>query len=248
MSKLLELAALAEAGIPLREAKRMVELEHDMHTLTLSVAETFGGPVAKTLRRQAEVVAQLAAANRSLEVAFATPKATARLMLWLPPGGFVFGQLMGLNPIPVLMHNLVAQLSLIVGLALQIAGVLWSRSILKRGRPKLTDAGLVFDLMAIGLRAGLSPLVVQRKLRTLVDINETDQAELTRLELMSRRTGAPLENLLLAQAETTRLNTAAAAETQVAALAIKLMIPLGVVILPAFVLMSVVPVVISILV
>ena len=248
MSKLLELAALAEAGISLREARRMVELDLEMHQLTLTVAESFGGPVAKTLRRQAEVVAQMQAANRSLEVAFATPKATSRLMLWLPPGGFLFGQLVGLNPIPTIMHNLVAQLSVVIGLGLQIAGVLWSRSILKRGRPKLTDSGLIFDLMAIGLRAGLSPLVVRRKLGTLVDINASDQAELDRLELLSRRTGAPLENLLLAQAETTRLNTAAAAEAQVAAIAIKLMIPLGVVILPAFVLMSVVPVVISILV
>ena len=248
MSKLLEMAALAEAGIGLREAKRMVELDHEMHNLTLSVAETFGGPVAKTLRRQAEVVAQMAAANRSLEVAFATPKATSRLMLFLPPGGFLFGQLIGLNPVPVIMHNPVAQLSLIVGVALQIAGVFWSRSILKRGRPKLTDSGLVFDLVAIGLRAGLSPLIVQRKLSALVAITEADSAELFRLEQMSRRTGAPLENLLLAKAETTRLNAAAAAEAEVAALAVKLMIPLGVVILPAFVLMSVVPIVISILV
>jgi len=248
VSKLLELAALAEAGISLREAQKLVPLDNEMHQTTLVVAQTFGGPIAKTLKRQAEVVAQVAASNRTLEVAYATPKATAKLMLWLPPGGFLFGQLIGLNPVPVILHNFVAQLSLIVGLALQVIGVLWSRRILRRGRPVLTDSGLVFDLVAIGLRAGISPLLVRRKLATLVPIGEADSAQLDRLESLSRRTGAPLENLLLAQAETARLDAAAQAEAQVAALAIKLMIPLGVVILPAFVLMSVVPIVISILV
>ncbi|MEN9753507.1 MAG: hypothetical protein RL670_1198 [Actinomycetota bacterium] len=248
MSKLLELAALCEAGIPLRQAQQLVELDTASHRVTIEAAELFGGPVAKTLRRQAEVVGQMQAANRSLEVAFATPKATARLMFWLPPGGFLFGQLIGLNPIPTLLHNLVAQISLILGLALQVVGVLWSRRILKRGRPSITDTGLDFDLMAIGLRAGLSPLLVRRQLSGVVAINETAAAELDRLELLSRRTGAPLENLLNAKAETARLDAAAEAEAKVAALAIKLMIPLGVVILPAFVLMSVVPVFIAILV
>jgi tight adherence protein B len=248
MSKLLELAALAEAGISLREAQKLVQVENLMHHTTLQVAEAFGGPVAKTLKRQAEVVAQVAAANRSLEVAFATPKATAKLMLWLPPGGFLFGQLIGLNPVPVILHNFVAQMSLIIGLALQIIGVLWSGRILRRGRPVLSDSGLIFDLVAIGLRAGISPLLVRRRLIQLIEISEADAAQLDRLESLSRHTGAPLENLLLAQAETARLDAAALAEAQVAAIAIKLMIPLGVVILPAFVLMSVVPIVISILV
>ena len=247
MSQLLELAALTEAGISLRQARQLVPVEHEMHQLTLSVAEVFGGPVARTLRRQAEVVAQMQAAIRSLEVAFATPKATSRLMLWLPPGGFLFGQLIGLNPLPTIVHNVVAQISILLGAFLQIAGILWSRNILKRGRPKLTDTGLTFDLVAIGLRAGLSPLVVTRRLSTLVDINDPDRGQLARLELLSRRTGAPLESLLLAQADNARLNAAAVAEAQVAALAIKLLIPLGVVILPAFVLMSVVPIFISVL-
>jgi tight adherence protein B len=248
VSKLLELAALTEAGLPLRQAQQLVHLDLAEHKVTLSAAELFGGPVAMTLRRQAEVVAQVAAANRSLEVAFATPKATARLMLWLPPGGFLFSQLIGLNPIPTIMHNLIAQISLIVGLALQFIGVYWSRRILKNGRPQIVDTGLVFDLMAIGLRAGLSPLIVRRQLGSLVAISEMDAVNLDRLESLSRRTGAPLEDLLKAQAETARLDAAAAAEAKVAALAIRLMIPLGVVILPAFVLMSVVPVFIAILV
>ena len=107
--------------------------------------------------------------------------------------------------------------------------------------------------MLIGLQAGL-PLQVARERATEIywqfyelEPSPEDQVALNQAAELSRNSGAALSEILLTTADRFRDELSFEISNRIARLGIKLMIPLGVAVLPAFILLSIVPIAISLL-
>lgn len=92
----------------------------------LDVAETSGCPLADVLTR---FCAQLEAeddADAARQTALAGPKATVRLLTWLPVLGLGLGMVLGVDPLGILLGNAVGVAALTTGVVLTVAGRVWS--------------------------------------------------------------------------------------------------------------------------
>lgn len=72
--------------------------------------------------------------NRQIDALLAGPNATAALLAALPIFGLLMGSAIGANPLRVLSATPIGGGALIVGTALTVAGILWTRIIVSRAR------------------------------------------------------------------------------------------------------------------
>lgn len=92
----------------------------------VQVSERSGAPLSGVLTRYAGQLddARDAAADR--ETALAGPRATVRLLTWLPVGGMVLGYLLGGNPLQVLAGTPAGWAAAVAGCGFWLAGRIWS--------------------------------------------------------------------------------------------------------------------------
>jgi tight adherence protein B len=127
---------------------------------------------------------------------------------------------------------------------------------LKRAAQQTALPGFLSELLAVALVGGSS--VRQAKLNvtdvldqypiagiSLSDVQAEDSAPNQAITL-AERAGVSVSEVLRAQAHTERCDAAADQDEAAARLGVKLMLPLGVCVLPAFVLLTVVPMTLSI--
>lgn len=179
------LAALASWGAPahlacaqlLENSSRMRphsrERLHDLQ-LSLRMSESAGAPLATSLERAAEHAEERIDALLGRQSALAAPRATGRILSWLPLLGLGLGVLMGSDPVGVLTGSVLGALTGLLGLGLAFAGRRWTAALVHRAEVESTRAGhtggeqalnaptvdtaLVLELLAAQLRAGLAPL------------------------------------------------------------------------------------------
>ncbi len=213
-----------------------------------AVASEAGAPLAPTLREHAACLRDLADAQRDAAVALAAPRATGRVVLALPAVGVVFGALMGFGTLGVLVGTPLGWACVAAGASLVALARGWTRRLIATAQPTDATPGLECDLMAIAVTGGAS---VDRS-RAMVEraIIRGGFARSDRVDAvldLSRRAGVPAAELLRAEAEEVRRDARASAQHAAAALSVRLMLPLGVCILPAFVVLGVVPLLIAVL-
>jgi tight adherence protein B len=92
----------------------------------LEVAESSGCPLAGLLSRFAAQLEAEEDAEAARQTALAGPKATVRLLSWLPVFGLVLGMALGVEPVGILLDNIMGIATFIAGLLLTVAGRLWS--------------------------------------------------------------------------------------------------------------------------
>lgn len=92
----------------------------------LDVAETSGCPLADLLARFAAQLEAEEDAEAARQTALAGPKATVRLLSWLPVFGLVLGMALGVDPLGILLDNVLGVATLMAGLLLTVAGRVWS--------------------------------------------------------------------------------------------------------------------------
>ncbi len=92
----------------------------------LDVAEASGSPLAAVLARYALRLETELDAIAVRETALAGPKATVRLLSWLPVLGLVLGMIMGVDPLAALFGGPIGWASLLTGAALMVVGRCWS--------------------------------------------------------------------------------------------------------------------------
>ncbi|MGX5680868.1 type II secretion system F family protein [Schumannella luteola] len=213
------------------------------------VASESGAPLAPTLRDYAGSLRALADADRDVEVALASPRATARVVLALPAVGVLFGALMGFGTLEVLFTTPVGWTCVGVGGGLMLAARSWTRRLVASARPRETAPGLHCDLLAIAVGGGSSI----GRASTIADaaaerfgLPGTDARARAAVEL-SRRAGVPVAELLRAEADEARRDARAHAQRAAAALSVRLLVPLGVCVLPAFLVLGVAPLMIAVL-
>jgi tight adherence protein B len=96
----------------------------------LDVAATSGAPLADVLLRFAAQLEGNMDAAAMRETALAGPKATVRLLTWLPVLGLGLGMLMGVDPLSILLGGPIGWCALLAGAGLMAAGRYWSRALI----------------------------------------------------------------------------------------------------------------------
>lgn len=95
------------------------------------VAETSGCPLAEVLTRFAAQLEAESDAEAARQTALAGPKATVRLLTWLPAIGFGLGLLLGIDPVETMLGNPAGLVALAAGLTLTAAGRIWSSRLVR---------------------------------------------------------------------------------------------------------------------
>lgn len=173
-------AQLLENSTRMRPHSR--ERLHDLQ-LSLRMSESAGAPLATSLERAAEHAEERIDALLSRQSALAAPRATGRILSWLPLLGLGLGVLMGSDPVGVLTGSILGALTGMLGLGLAFAGRRWTAALVHRAEVESVrtstgvanaeserekpaspagaapvDTALVLELLAAQLRAGLAPL------------------------------------------------------------------------------------------
>ncbi len=73
---------------------------------------------------------------RATEVELAGIRATILLLSALPAFGFALGLALGANPLDILLHNTIGELSLLVGVGLDLVGLMWTDRLVAGLRPE----------------------------------------------------------------------------------------------------------------
>lgn len=162
-------AQLLENSARMRPHSR--ERLHDLQ-LSLRMSESAGAPLATSLERAAEHAEERIDALLGRQSALAAPRATGRILSWLPLLGLGLGVLMGSDPVGVLTGSILGALTGLLGLGLAFAGRRWTAALVhwaevesevssgvnQTSNMPPVDTALVLELLAAQLRAGLAPL------------------------------------------------------------------------------------------
>ena len=213
-----------------------------------SVATDAGAPLAPSLREYAASLRSLAQAQREAEVALAAPVATARMVMVLPAVGVLFGIALGFNTLGTLFTTPMGWGCLAVGLGLILLASRWNRRLVRAAQPRSAAPGLQFDLMAIAVGGGTS---LDRAMAMVQGATArfglaSDLSVLDAVLDLSRRAGVPAAELLRSEADELRRAASAEAQERAAALSVRLMLPLGLCILPAFMALGVLPLLVTV--
>lgn len=243
-SHIAEAIVAASAGLPPLEAQGWRGL-----AAAWSVATDAGAPLAPSLRDYARSLRSLAQAQRDVDVALAAPVATARMIVALPAIGVLFGMVLGFDTARTLFATPIGWVCLGVGTGLIALALRWNRRLVRAAQPKDAAPGIECDLMAIAVSGGGSLAAA----RLLLDHAATrfalrvDAARIDGVLELSRRAGVPAAELLRSEADETRRSARAAAQEKAATLSVKLMLPLGLCILPAFMVLGVFPLLVAVI-
>ncbi len=209
------------------------------------VATTVGAPLAESLRAIAAALRDTQEARDEVRVALAEPAATARLMSWLPLIGAGLGLALGFDTLAVLATTPAGAAGLVAGVALMAIARRWTGAMVARARASATVPGLGAEVLAIALSAGAS---IERARTLAAESLGPGPAGHQRAVLdLSARAGVPAVELLRASASLERHRARTDARLRAGRLATGLLAPLGVCTLPAFLLLGVAPMLLSVM-
>lgn len=247
---LTKLAGLLKAGVSieksLEEIKEISTKSLGLKYL-LAVAIDSGSAVASEIEYVAELFHSRERALQRIEIAHASPKATARLMLWLPVLILAMAQLLGWGVLDSLTQKPIVSASMVLGAGLLFLSKMVSSSFLKKAKPNESFVG--FYLLGVSLEISGGAHLEQAQLRAeglyLEIFRESPPVgELEIMEEVSKlveQKGARAINLLRKQAKLMQDDALLATEVKIEKLGIRLMLPLGLGVLPAFVFLAIVP-------
>lgn len=213
------------------------------------VAERTGAPLGHTLRAAAEILRDAAETEREAEVALSGPRATARLVSWLPVVGALMAVALGADLLGV-VGSVAGATAVAVGGALLLAGRWWMSALVTRATVRAPHAGLAEELIAVGLAGGASADAAREIARGAIaesGLAPLDERQASRVLRLASAAGAPVNELLTAAARQQRRVARADGRRRATTLGVRLMLPLGVCVLPSFLSLAVAPLVLSLL-
>lgn len=215
-----------------------------------AVAELAGAALAPALRGAAIALRDRAETARDVGTALAGPRATARLTAWLPLVGIGMAYLIGVDVVGALVAEPVGWGIAVAGGGLMFAGRAWSARLVREASRAGPVAGTDHDLMAIALAGGMSAMRAQQTVadaRASIGLTSArvDGDSIDRVLRIAERAGAPAVELLTAGAQQERRRARAEGRTRAELLAVRLLLPVGSCVLPAFVLLGVAPVILA---
>ncbi|MFZ7087078.1 hypothetical protein [Curtobacterium sp. RRHDQ10] len=210
------------------------------------VAERTGAPSAVTLDAVAAALRDRAAAHRAVESALAGPRASGRVVLALPAVGVLFGLLWGGESLRFLLGSIGGWGCLLVAAALVVAARTWTTRLVARATPTGGVPGLALELWAVALSGGSPRSTAEHVVEDALagrPVPPAERALLGETLDLADAVGIPAASLLRSAADDLRRDEAAEHVAEAERLGVRLVLPLGVCLLPAFVLVGIVPVV-----
>ncbi|TQJ31379.1 pilus assembly protein TadB [Microbacterium sp. SLBN-146] len=209
------------------------------------VATSVGAPLSECLRGLAIALRDAHETADEVRIALAEPAGTARLMNGLPLVGVVLGFALGFDVLGVLFRNPLGLASLTAGLALVVAARHWTNRLVTSATTAEQAPGLDAELVAIALSGGVS--IERAHLLVLQHTGASPAAATEEVLALSRSAGVPAVELLRAASTLARHRARVEGRLRAARLSTRLLLPLGVCTLPAFLLLGVVPMLLSVL-
>lgn len=219
------------------------------------LAEVSGAPFAPVLDRIASALRDVEAVARRREVLLTTPRATVSLVSVLPAVAIAAGFFLGFDPLPVFLTPFGLVL-LGSGCCLHLVGLRWIRRLTQRVVSADRVAGLECEMLWVALAGGGAPRGARLQ---LVDAVSASHAEWVTFESLRAgraldvalqaavEAGVPASGMLLEVAAESRAQTQSELEREAERLGVRILLPLASCVLPAFVLLGVVPVVVSLI-
>ncbi|MEY3561687.1 MAG: hypothetical protein RL068_839 [Actinomycetota bacterium] len=238
MSKASRFVALATAGVSLKNARDqsgISETDRSPIAILISDAVSLGAPLSAVGRELIDFEYQLERYSSEVSQANAVPLATRKLMLFLPALGVFVGQLAGFGTVQALIKP-VGVVAILLAAVLIWVGVRWSNRMMQPMRQTPSHPGLSLMRLNLALASG-QPLHISSAYL------DAGVAELFKL---SKRTGAPLIALISNEIQLRTNRAQQQAMSAAKELSVKLLIPLGVTVMPAFLILTVVPLLIGI--
>jgi len=246
-----EIAAVAGAGGSIPEALGRRGAAWRGVAAAWQVAIEAGAPLAPALRTFAASLRALAQASRDIRTALSGPVATARMVMVLPAVGILCGMVLGFDTLRTLFTTPAGLVCFGSGGLLLFIAHRWNRRLVRAARPKNLTPGLRFELMAIAMGGGASLDRAIASVETALSAAGLDaRADVARVDeilALSSDAGVPAAELLRSEAEEARRESAASGLEAASVLAVRLMLPLGVCVLPAFMLVGVAPLLLSVI-
>ncbi len=227
-----------------------------------------GAPLAGVLDIVADGIDESAAAEDARRIARSGPATSARVLTVLPLVGVVAGEALGAHPLDQFAGGGIGTVCLVVGVACLAAGHLVSRHMLRRvegrGNTPGMDPAILCDLVVAGLESGASVPTTLEALGRAADLPDlvrigrelvlgvpwrlawepcpapaTLVAQALEPAWEDGTSPVPLLRRVAAQLRVRRVSDARA---EAEALGVRLVVPLGALLLPAFLALGVVPV------
>ena len=236
------------AGASLTEAMRQATCDQSMAWRSVGasweIARASGAPLGPALRSIATSVRAMEKVTQQVDAELAGPRATMRLVGFLPLLAPLAGALGGVNTLAFFASTSVGLFSLVGGALCLGAAWWWMRLMVHRVLEQRTPLSPRTDLFLVALGGGGAPRRALAEVDRVMaewnlDAPKSDQLE--GLVALSLRAGVPLAGLARAQLDAARDTESAEASRAIGALSVRLVLPLGLLVLPAFVLMAVVP-------
>ena len=234
---------LWEETVDEEEAWRVVAAVYD-------VAHVTGAPLGDALWSVSTALQERYEAERAVRSAIVVPLYTQRLLMALPLVGMGASAALGVNSLGFLTQSALGWVSLGCAGLLMVIAHRWSSRLVLAALPGPGYLSPGFDLLAIASSGGATPETAsQRVIEALAKYRLVTTAgdAISRLATLSRTVGVPLRALAKAEASWSRSRARADAVERASALSVTILVPLGLLVLPAFVLVAVVPVVFALL-
>ncbi len=215
------------------------------------VASEAGAPLASCLRACAESFRRQGDTERDIAVALAGPVLTAKMVSILPLVGLFFSAVLGFDTIGALTGSPIGWGLLAGGTLLTVLGAAWNLRLARAAMPSGGIPAIELELMSIALAGGAAipiarQIVADAARRFLPASAAVGDPAVERVLELSVRAGIPAGGLLRSEADRRRRDSRSAGQRAAASLAVRLMLPLGLCVLPSFMLLGVAPLVLVI--
>ncbi len=234
MSQVAKFGALMAAGLNLHAALDVAGLrlggQKPVERMLTQVIES-GAPITAVTKRLVTFELDLERFRLELETANAVPVATRKLLLWLPALSLAIGQLAGFGTVAAIFHP-VGLAAALVALGLIILGVRWSGALL---------AGLLVEPQ----HPALELIQVSLLLASGAPLSASAHQGIESLVMLSRETGAPLGELVQHEIELVTQRAIQESMSKAKRMSIELLVPMSLTVLPAFLILTIVPMLIG---
>ncbi len=211
---------------------------------TWSVARDAGAPLAPTLQALAHSMAERDHAQREITATMAGPLATMRLVMALPLLALGGSAVTGTPAVTVLFTTPLGLMALATASVLMGGAVWWMKILRREALPPPPSEELALELFSLATAGGALPEDAWSKVHVALeeyDLPGGGGVEGSTLTSLSRRVGVPVSGLARQRATMVRNRWRTDALESINALGVKVVIPLGTLVLPAFVLVAIVP-------
>jgi len=250
---LIKFAGLIRSGVSLERALEIIGgmPEDKEFRYLLTLAKEVGASVSGELEQVTAVLGQREKALDKLKVNQAGPRASSRLVIWLPVITLGLAQLTGLDVVAGIINNPVVLLSLSFGFVLLGIAKLISNRMVDKAKPAESHTGLLLLGVALATSGGANLGAAKRSALNCYrsefdfDPSKEELSALAEIEMLVTETGARVGVLLRRQAAIMQSKVLTDSEIVIERLSVKLLLPLGLVVLPAFVFITLVPLMVS---